>query len=138
MKTKLFVLVLSLFVFGSCEKNTETGNPDNALEGTWNLVNLSGGFVGLNCDYPSGDITWIFTDTELDIVNNNNNPDPLCEAGLQGMFSYSILETENGTFLMLGENELGKFTISGNVLTINQNEHSTGSGADGFLYQLEK
>lgn len=43
-KSILFIGLLAIFAFTSCEKSSD--NPENKLIGTWHLAKVSGGFSG--------------------------------------------------------------------------------------------
>ncbi|MFT5166376.1 MAG: hypothetical protein ACI8P3_001607 [Saprospiraceae bacterium] len=141
MKTKfLYLLIFTLGFTTSC--NHDEDLPKIAeLDGVWDLVNISGGFAGVNCDYPAGEITWIF-ENDLLVVENNYTGDPtqICGGVLSSSSSdsYFVLESNGSLFLVLNNKEAGGITLSDNELIIDTNVSSVGSGADGFIYRLER
>ncbi|MCK5442788.1 MAG: hypothetical protein KAJ23_12935, partial [Maribacter sp.] len=71
-------------------------------------------------------------------VINNNTANTLYDGLDTGEYPYSILTKNKVLYLLINGQEFGGITLSQNELTLNQNELSTGSGADGFVVLLEK
>ncbi|MFH6768348.1 hypothetical protein V8G56_06350 [Gaetbulibacter aquiaggeris] len=68
-------------------------------------------------------------------MNNNTNA---VEDGLDsGTYRYDLLDDGKNIFLIIDDNEFGGLTLSNNILTIDQNLRSTGTGADGFIYSFQ-
>lgn len=141
MKLKTFILTLFLGIglLISCTKDETNILPqEEYLNGVWNLKNLSGGFVGLNENYPTGAITWTFNAQNQTIIVNNNNQASTSFIFESGTYNYSIIEVNDQKYLQIDSEEYGGLTISANNLTVDQNEISWGFGADGFVLYFEK
>lgn len=116
--------------------NCSTNN-NLSIEQKFNLVNVSGGFAGVNENFDKGQIIWTFNEqnSTLNIEKNTNES----FSGLnEGIYSYSIENINNHLFLHINENELGGVSTYENGVIIDENTRSTGSGADGFIMTLEK
>jgi len=130
------LMILSLVNFTSCN-NDDNSNQMEILNGIWNVKNISGGFAGINDDYDTGIITWTFNNQILTIENNESQGNVY--SGLEsGTYNYSTNEINGNNYIIINNAEYGGFTLSVNNLTINQNETSSGSGADAFILQFEK
>lgn len=140
MKTRILtlVLVLGVFIFTSCDSDDDTA-PMDPIHGIWNLVNVSGGFAGINEDYESGSITWSFNSQDLTItVQNNTGQINLFSGYVTGTYPYAIIEANENVYLVINNTEFGSYIVSDTSLNINQNEFSFGTGADGFFLQFER
>lgn len=136
MKQALFTLIIFLFLT-TCT-NTDNSMKTDILSGTWNVVNISGGFVGINDDYDSGIITWTFVaaNSKLLVENNNGLAGTIYDGIPTGEYDYEILIQENETFLVINSQEFAGIIISDGQLVLDQNKMSTGSGADGFILRF--
>jgi hypothetical protein len=141
MKMKfLYLLFFAIGFLTSCNNDDDLPNASD-IEGTWDLVNISGGFAGVNCDYPAGEITWKFENDLLEVDNNyTGDTTQICSNVLSqsSSDSYSTLESNGSLFLVLNNAESGEITLSDSELIIDTNSLSVGSGADGFVYRLER
>lgn len=137
------LLILGGIVVTSCN-NDDDSIQETPINGTWNLKNSSGGITGIDQDYENGKIIWTFNnqDSLLNIANNSiqdTGNQIFVNSGLKsGEYPYSIVKTNGNEYILINTAEYGKIIISGNNLSINQNEHQSGSGNDGFLLQFEK
>ncbi len=138
MKSKILVLVVVGFcgVIASCNDDSPQAS---TINGTWNLKNISGGLAGINDDYNQGIIKWIFDSHALTLtVENNNSQNTIYDGFESGIYSYSVLESGDNSYLIVEDTEFGGYTLTENNLMIDQNKTSTGSGADGFIIELER
>lgn len=136
---KTFLKILFLFVlFVSCTNEiTEINqNPTNAIEGSWSLVSVSGGFAPtINLD-PS----WITYHFGQNLTVINNNPSMTAQGvGLEtGSYAYSFNENAS----ICGTPNYYKLSISNFIsdlcVKIEGNEMiiDTGIAADGLLYKF--
>jgi len=139
LKSKILVLLVVGFcgVIASC--NDDDLTQASTTNGTWNLKNISGGLSGINDDYDQGIIKWIFNSQTLTLtVENNNSQNTNYDGFESGIYSYSILESGGNSYLIVEDIEFGGFALTENNLVIDQNKTSTGSGADGFIIELER
>ncbi len=73
MKIYFYILILALVTWG-CDTNDDgQHSSEKKLEGRWSLVNVSGGFAGVDTDFEIGLITWDFNTTSSEITVTNNN-----------------------------------------------------------------
>ena len=139
MKSKILVLLIVGFgeVIASC--NYDDSTQVSTINGTWNLKNISGGLAGINDDYNQGIIKWIFNSQSLTLtVENNNSQNTIYDGFESGIYSYSILESGGNSYLIVEDTEFSGYTLTENNLMLDQNKTSTGSGADGFILELER
>ena len=129
----LLLIVCTLSLSSSCDNDDSN---DSKAE-TWFLINISGGFAGINKDVEKGTIIWAFNnqDSTLKIENNNNDDFIGIESGT---YSFSILNSNNKNYLVIEGNEFGGMSTAGNELFIDQNIQSSGSGADKFGFRFVK
>lgn len=130
------IMILGFVFFTSCN-NDDDSNQEETLSGIWNVKNISGGFAGIDDDYEIGIITWTFSNQMLTVENNENQGNIYSSFG-SGTYNYSTSEINGVNYITINNTEYGGFTLSINNLTINQNETTSGSGADGFILQFEK
>lgn len=129
---KIFLILICGMLLISCSTNNNL-----SIEQKFYLVNVSGGFAGVNDSFDRGQIIWIFNEqnSTLNIEKHTNDS----FSGLnEGIYSYSIENINNDLFLHINENELGGVSTYENGMIIDENMRSTGSGADGFIITLEK
>lgn len=122
----------------SCSLNDNDNATPQEIKYLWHLVKVTGGIAGVNEQFETNVITWSFNnETETLVVNNKNTDDSIEDSLDSGTYSFSVLEENNTTYLIIDDIELGSFEVSGNILTINQNNTSTGNGTDGFIYTFQ-
>lgn len=141
MKNSIIIALISLLTFTNCSLNSDdnTNATPQVITIYWNLVNVSGGFAGVDDDFEIGTIIWRFNELTETLNVDNGNTDDTKQDGLDsGNYSFSLLNVGQDTFLIVDSEELGNLTITGNQLVINQNETSGGSAADGFIYTFTK
>jgi len=140
MKTTLSFYFITIVVFLTILGCSSNSSQTSVINGTWNLVNVGGGINGINDDYENGVIKWIFNRPEaFNLKVENNNFSSTEYDGLEsGIYNYVILEYNGDFFLIIEGEEFGRYDLSDNNLLINQNETSTGSGADGYILKFER
>lgn len=137
------VLLLLLFVsFASCKKeviHTQTSaSSKSAIDGKWNLVRISGGIAGANEIHSTGEIEWTFNTQNATLTVNNTTGNSSYYYLPSGIYSFQEISGSTQNYLVIDANELGQFVISGNQLSIDENKKSTGEGACGFYFALER
>ncbi|NMH86429.1 LptM family lipoprotein [Flavivirga algicola] len=137
---KFFLAMLSIITLTGCSIKSDTQLPDpQTVIIHWNLTKITGGVAGVNEEFTLNTIVWTFGVSDLKLTVENNNTDDTKQDGLDsGTYDYSITETSGKSFLNIGSNEFGRFTVTNNTLVIDQNELSQGSGTDGFVYTFQK
>jgi len=132
----ILLMILGLVVFTNCN-NDDDSNQEETLNGIWNVKNISGGISGIDDDYDNGIITWTFNNQVLTIKNNESQGN-IYSGFESGTYNYSTNEVNGINYITINNAEYGGYTLSINNLTINQNETSSGSGADFFMLQFER
>jgi len=131
----LRINLLALLAISCC--NNDDGNPVNQqIEGKWHLVQVSGGFVGINHVYEPGTISWEFNanTNKLKVINTNTDENKqdifdtgTYDFGFEPNTTTSELCPES---IILDSIDYGCYTIDDDELTISQLE------SDGFLIKL--
>ena len=130
------LMILGIVLFTNCN-NDDDSTESESIIGTWNVKNISGGIAGIEDEYETGTITWAFNN-EILTVENNDTQGNIYSGFESGTYSYSATEINGINYIIIDNAEYGGYTLSNDDLTINQNETTSGSGADGFILQLEK
>ncbi|WP_034061426.1 hypothetical protein [Lacinutrix jangbogonensis] len=138
MKVKLLVILISV-LFISCQNDDEQNDTEQnndvqteAIEGSWNLKHVYGGFSPVNIDYTFGDVKWTFNESNRNVVIENNvlttGPEDI-HAGLDsGIYSFEIQLENDLQTLYIDSVEIGTILISGDNLDIDN-----GLALDGFV-----
>jgi len=130
MKTTFYILVLMLFTL-SCNSDDDTQqNSEPTLDGSWSLVNVTGGLAGVDDDFEIGLIIWDFNQDNLELtVTNNNTVNVIYDGFPTGTYDYEIFTETNGEMSVVIN------TVSYRVtnLTSSQLVIDEGVVADGFL-----
>ena len=133
----LYAVLGLLVVFVGCSDDDES-QPD-PLDGAWSIINISGGFAGIDDDYTQGDVVWNFDTTASKIFVQNNNPSNTIYDGLDSdEYPYTILTVGKEMYLQINGQEFGRMSLTQNTMSLNQNFFSTGNGADGFVLLFAK
>ena len=129
-------MILGIVFFTNCNSDDDS-NQAETLNGIWNVKNISGGFAGIDDEYDAGIITWTFNNQVITIVNNESQGN-IYSGFESGTYNYSINEVNGNNYITINNAEYGGYALSINNLTIDQNQTSSGSGADGFMLQFER
>ncbi|TBN04669.1 hypothetical protein EYD45_05245 [Hyunsoonleella flava] len=147
MKFKFIAPIISLFFILGCSVNDDTPEIQDQQEAQvfqWHLTNVSGGIAGVDIDFETDTIIWVFS---VDFVGNgvlnvqNQNSDSSKEDGLDtGVYSISIPVYDSQSILFInGDEYAGLLTPTEEDLIINQNITSSGAtGSDGFIYTFKR
>jgi hypothetical protein len=135
MKTTFFVFVLALLVF-SCNDDDDTQqHTDLMLDGSWSLVNVSGGFAGVDDDFEIGLITWGFDHDNWKVtITNNNTVNVIFDGLASGTYDYQLI-TATGEEIDL---VVDSFSFRMTTLTSEQLILDEGVAADGFLLTFSR
>ena len=138
MKHSILITFLSFITLSSCSLNNNDVK-QQVYKSYWHLINVSGGFSGVDNDFELNKIIWSFNEEENELTVTNTNTEDL-EDGLDtGTYTYSVDEDDNkDLFLTINSNEFGNFTVSESQLIIDQNITTNGTGADGFIYTFKR
>ncbi|MBU2926880.1 hypothetical protein [Winogradskyella psychrotolerans] len=134
MKSTFYFLAVLLFTL-SCNSNDDAQqNSDPVLSGSWSLVNVSGGFAGVDDNFESGIITWNFNTDPTEITITNSNTASVIHSGYpSGTYNYDVLITANDTTLVIDNADLRIISLTTNQLILDE-----GMVSDGFKYTLSK
>mgnify|MGYP003393486961 FL=1 len=139
MKYSLIIAFISFFALTNCSLDSVNNTQPQTTKILWHLNNVSGGPENVDIDFPANKVIWEFKETDLEV--NNSNTDTSIQDGLDtGIYPYEILSVGGFDYVKINSVEVGKATFSsdGSVLTINQNEKSTGSVTDGYIFTFDK
>ncbi|WP_378174963.1 hypothetical protein [Aquimarina sp. SS2-1] len=115
---RLYILLLSVMIL-SCSTDDDTNNRSLGLQGEWNLVNIIGGFEGVDQDFEKGTIIWDFNETDGTITVTNNSTITDVYNGLpSGTYVYSVMDSGGSDELIVNDINLGTFTVTSIYLTI--------------------
>lgn len=125
-----------IFALNGCSTDGTSENNDK-LNGTWSLINVSGGFAGVDEDFEKGRIIWKFDAGEgILVVSSNFGPNDNYYGLPIGTYTYSVLEGEGQYYLQLNDKEVGEVIVAKSKFLLDQNSTTSGSGADGFVMGL--
>ncbi|MFD2562118.1 hypothetical protein [Aquimarina rubra] len=116
---RLYILLLSLLIISCSNDDDSTNNSLVDLQGEWNLVNIIGGFEGIDQDFERGTIIWDFNETDGTITVTNNSTITDVYNGLpSGTYDYSVMDSGGSDELIVNDINLGTFTVTSINLTI--------------------
>tara|TARA_R110002111_G_scaffold103778_5_gene160986 strand:- start:38604 stop:39026 length:423 start_codon:yes stop_codon:yes gene_type:complete len=137
MKTTFYILVLMLSTL-SCNSDDDTPqNSEPTLNGSWSLVNVTGGLAGVDDDFEIGLIIWDFNQDNLELTVTNNNTANVIYDGLSsGTYDYEVLSTTGEDAYLVIHN----FGINHEIITLNASQLvlDEGVAADGFLLTFSR
>jgi hypothetical protein len=136
---KHFIYVVFLFVMIGCSGDDDsnlvdpTQNPSE-LTGVWHLINVTGGFAGINDDFEKGVIVWDFDDTKkrVEVTNNNAANSSTEDLFPTGIYTFSIITINGNKELIVNERNLGNFEITTNEFIVDE------QFKDGFRYTFQR
>ncbi len=118
----LLVFIVSISLV-SCS-NDDNDPEDNAspITGKWNLVNIVGGFEGINQDFEKGTIQWDFNEaTAMVTIINNSDADMGVNSGLaSGTYPYVLSAPADREELIVNDSSLGRYTNQGNTFVVQE------------------
>lgn len=133
----IFCMTLSMVLAGCAD--TPAPMEDDPMQGTWNLLNISGGFAGMDHDFEKGSILWEFDPEQQSLLVINNAPSDAMYTGLDtASYKYSNFVLNGSSYLRINDVEFGGVTFSNSKMVVDQNLGSQGNGADGFVFVLER
>jgi len=129
-----YVIILSILLF-SCSSDDDSTR-ETTLQGTWNLVNVTGGIAGIDEDIERGMVVWDFNMTSGMVTITNNITDSTFDTSLpSGTYSYSVSAPADDDVLIVNEVSLGTINIAGSTFTVGQ---SSGISQDGLVFLFER
>lgn len=137
MKAILSILIVICCSVG-CQQSDDC-NDNDQICGEWNLVQVSGGFAGVNDSFDAGTILWIFQANSHQLkVENNHTGNSLYNGLATGTYSYEIIALNDKQFITINNEEMGQITLEQSNMIIDQNSTTQGAGADGFILSLKR
>lgn len=101
MKQYVYVLLILFSVtLTNCSLNsTSDTNTSQIVKSSWNLVNISGGFAGVNENFNTGEIVWSFNEDNSILTVTNTNTSGSIEYGpISGTYSFSVTNKGSNLF----------------------------------------
>ncbi|MBJ6367341.1 hypothetical protein [Snuella sedimenti] len=140
MKRTFLIALSCVFLLTSCSVNTNDENNNQVVRYLWHIVNVTGGISGVDEQFSLDTIVWVFDELNGKLSVTNSNDDPEKEDGLDtGVYDFSIETIGGNTYLVVDDIEIGGITFpSLEEMILNENETSTGQGADGFIYSFQR
>lgn len=139
MKYFLIIACISFLTLTNCSLDSVNNTQPQTIRVLWHLKNVSGGIDNVDNDFPANKIIWEFDGPNLEV--NNTNTDTALEDGPDtGSYPYTTFKVGEKEYLKVNSIEIGRVTFNtdGTQLTLNQNEISTGSVADGYIFTFDK
>jgi len=139
-KTVLGLLIV-VILFTGCSSDDDAVTLSETitsadLEGTWNLIRISGGITGSVENFERGEVLWQFDrESETLIIQDSNNTEDIL---IEGTFTFSILQSEGFSFLITDNQEQGLLTLSGSNLELNLGRRSDVDISDSFQLNFER
>lgn len=137
MKPTVFLLCLALTVMGCSNDDdaNQNDNPQQSLKGSWTMVNIFGGFAGIDDDYEPGEIVWAFDEetNTLTVDNSVENDETIIASGFDsGTYDYHTETEEESDYLFVEASKFGEYYFNADTLVVDSNV-----GADGFRFKLQ-
>ncbi|GAA4269664.1 hypothetical protein [Hyunsoonleella aestuarii] len=141
MKNKIVIAITFLMLFSSCSLDDESNSAQyQTFRSFWHLARVTGGIAGVDNQFELDTVIWSFDEDNNEITVENNNTDDTKQDGLNsGVYSYETTAFDTKEILIIDNQDFGEIYLdSQNVLVIDQNETTMGSGADGFVYTFQR
>lgn len=136
------LLLLMLGSFTACKKEinhaAKSDSTKSAIDGKWNLMRIHGGIAGANETHAVGEIEWTFNTQNATLTVNNTAGNSTYYYLPSGTYAFQQISGSTGNYLVIDANEVGQIVFSGNQLLIDENKKSTGEGACGFYFTLQR
>lgn len=135
MKTALYIFLLALCSLSCNSDDDAQQNHEPTLNGSWSLVNVYGGFAGVDDDFETGLITWTFNSSNSEVtVTNTNTTDVIYDGFPSGTYDYELLiPTDEDSSV-----KINTFSYRITTLTSTQLVLDEGVAADGFLLTFSR
>lgn len=132
MKKYIYAFVIILFTL-SCNNDDDCPSNNNpTINETWSLINVSGGFAGVDQDFEVGIISWTFDNETQELTILNTNTDAVFDGYPSGVYDFEMITTEDSSTIVIDDS----INLDINILTSNQLVLDEGIASDGFLYSF--
>ncbi|MBW1296989.1 hypothetical protein [Aquimarina litoralis] len=131
----LCVILFSIMLIGCSNDDDNNNNTVNTeqIQGKWSLVNVSGGFAGVDQDIEKGLIEWDFnSDTGMVTITNTITDSSFNTILPSGMYSYSISAPADADDLIVNDVNLGRINFENTSFTVQE------TLVDGFTFRFER
>lgn len=136
MKSNTLILTLiATVVFTACKKAECDCEPENTLDGKWQMERVYGGLMGIDLNYAPNEVTWDFNSSQntVDVTNNilTTGPESIYARFATGVYGYYTQPVNGQQILFVDSTEMGIYTVTGSKLMIDD-----GLAADGFVTEF--
>lgn len=119
----------------SC-KSDDDANPfmPVTLNGSWSLVQVTGGFAGVDDSFDHGVIVWEFNkQTSQVTINNANEEDTIFDGFPSGMYPFETSVSEDVTTITIDGIDMNLTTLTPTELELDE-----GVAFDGFFLSFNR
>ncbi len=121
---KYFICILLFFTIIGCSGDDDTTDPNmnsSGLNGKWSLVQVTGGFVGVDDSFENGVIVWDFNEAAKRVqVTNNNTKDVIYDVLPSGTYDYTVDGVQSNLEFVVDKKKMGKFQLIDNQFTVEE------------------
>ena len=142
MRIKTLILIFGI-TFISCDSDENDPNQTENLDGTWNLTKSTSS-ENIDNNYEEIFVTYTFNSSTASLTVTNNaiettdlSPKPSGRLA-NGTYSYNSIENDEGNFLVIQNQEIGKITFEKESLILNQAITSDGTEIPEFILNFER
>ncbi|GAA3511262.1 hypothetical protein GCM10022393_26290 [Aquimarina addita] len=129
---KYFIMLIAMAIIG-CSNDDDTSGTPSGLEGEWNLVTISGGFIGVEENFEQGEVVWDFDESSNMVTITTNIEDTsIYSLKESGTYPYYISAPADAEELFIDDRSLGIFTLGSSFFTLDE------SAIDGFKHRFER
>jgi len=131
----LILVVTATLAFSSCKKAECDCEPENTLDGEWQMERVYGGLMGIDLNYAPNEVTWDFNSSQntVDVTNNilTTGPKSTYARFSTGVYAYYTQNINGADYLFIDSTEIGIYAINNTKLMIDD-----GLAADGFITEF--
>jgi len=137
-------LILLFFIVSSCSKDDSFEKLSSSINGDWYLKSYEHSTNGENINFIKNDIIWNFNEdlNKLTIKLNISaltleNYESIYIGVNEGIYDYSIIEKNEISYLIIGDDEFGNISFSTNELKVNRKEAPYDEGNNLSTWNFE-
>lgn len=127
---RLIVLLVSIAIFISCNKDEGDNQSFLVIENEWHYISYFGA-EGPQCNYEREEKIYTFGSSTV-VVSNNYFDDDICNETYleEGVYSFEIRKIDGTDFLFIQDVEQGRITLDEEILLIESSVRSEGVEID--------